>query len=76
MSKLTQRLLNRAADLAELQSKVQSDLTEAFRERYGTTYSDVNADEIIDVLDYHGGHITLSDVDEIMTKAGYPPRKG
>lgn len=74
MTKLTQRLLNHAASLAEKQAWAQSKLTEAFQARYGVTYSDVDADEIIDILDYNGGHITLDECDRIMSEKGYPPK--
>lgn len=74
MAKLTQRLLNRAGLIARQAAKVQSELTDAFNDRYGTTYSDVDADEIIDVLDYIGGGISLAECDRIMTEAGFPPK--
>lgn len=71
--KLTNRMLTKAGRLAEEMQGVQQSLTEAFRHRYGVTYSDVDADEIIDVLDYQGGKLTVEDCDRIMTAAGYPP---
>jgi len=71
--KLTQKLLNKAGRLAKEMASVQNELTDAFCARYGTTYSDVDADSIIDVLDYSGGHITLAECDNIMTECGFPP---
>lgn len=64
------RLLHRAALIAEKHAKVQGLLTEAFNHRYGCTYSDVDADELIDYLDYGaGGFYTARDVDAIMKAA-------
>jgi hypothetical protein len=73
MAKLTNRFLKRACRIASEASEVQSQLTAMFEERYGTTYSDAGADDIIDVLDYGGGTLTLEECDRIMTDAGYPP---
>ena len=73
--RLTSRLLQRAADLASQSNEIQGKLTAAFRHRYGTTYSDADADSLIDVLDYHGGSIDLEECDKIMIEAGYPPLK-
>lgn len=70
---LTNRMLKRAARVAEEMTQIASSLSAAFIQRYGVTYSDVDADEIIDVLDYHGGHLTVADCDRIMTEAGHPP---
>jgi len=73
MPKLTNRLLKRACRIAVEASKVQGELTEAFNERYGCTYSDVDADPLIDSLDYGGSVVTVDDCDQIMTDAGCPP---
>lgn len=72
---LTKRLLNQACRIAEKQLAMSHVLTDAFNERYGVTYSDVDADQIIDALDYGVGTITLAGCDSIMTEAGYPPRR-
>lgn len=67
-------LLRRAARLsAELQG-VQKSLTDAFIHRYGATYSDVDADELIDVLDYGGGTISVAIADAAMARRGCPKR--
>ena len=71
MAKLTNRLLKRACRIAVEASKVQAELTEAFNERYGCTYSDVDADHLIDALDYGGATVTVEDCD--MTYSGHPP---
>lgn len=73
--KLTTALLPFAARIAYKNSKVQHLLTKAFSERYGETYSEVDCDELIDILDYHGGHVDLSFADEAMTRCGCPPLK-
>lgn len=67
-----QSLLNRGAKIAAKAYEVHQELTKAFEDRYGTTYSDVDADEIIDILDYQGGKITVKEVDEIMANTGNP----
>jgi hypothetical protein len=73
MAKLSAALLRRAARIAEQASKVQADLTEAFRDRYGVTYSDVDCDWLIDVLDYGGGkNLTVAECDRAMENCGAP----
>lgn len=67
-----QSLLNRGVKIAAKAYEVQQELTKAFEDRYGITYSDVDADEIIDVLDYQGGKITVKQVDAIMAETGNP----
>lgn len=75
MGLLTNALLRRAHKVAVKQSAISSELTAAFEERYGATYSDVDEDMIIDALDYGvGGPVTLAECDNLMTAAGYPPR--
>lgn len=73
---LTTKLLQRAARLAEQSQAVQVQLTQAFEARYGTTYSAIDCDDLIDILDYNGGHVTLRIADEAMTSCGHPPLKG
>ncbi len=75
------RLLKRAAKAAKEQKLLNNQLTQAFEDRYGCTYSDVDADELIDCLDYgHGGSFKASEVDEIMSRCGAtqpaPSQKG
>lgn len=70
---LTNRMLKRAARVAEEKTQIASSLSAAFMHRYGVTYSDIDADDIIDVLDYHGGELTVADCDRIMSAAGHPP---
>ena len=72
MPKLTQALLDRASKLAKEFSDISSQITDAFEERYGVTHSDVDADYIIDALDYGQGSITLAECDKHMAQAGYP----
>lgn len=74
MVNLTNRLLKKAERIANEAHKMGSILTDVFNERYGITYSDVDADSIIDALDYGvAGGLTVEDCDRIMTDAGYPP---
>lgn len=74
MTNLTNRLLRKAAKLAEESQIVHGELTNAFIERYGITYSDVDADSIIDTLDYFGGSLTVAECDDIMAATGHPPK--
>lgn len=71
---LTNRLLKKAARISAEYQDIQNQLTDAFNERYGVTYSDVDADGIIDVLDYGGGDLTVEDCDAIMAATGNPPK--
>lgn len=74
---LTTRVLQQLANIAEKHSRLAIDVGDMFIERYGVTYNDVDCDELIDIFDYGGGHITLEEVDRYMTAAGYPPiRRG
>ena len=74
---LTTRVLQQLAKIAEKYNQLSIKVGEMFQERYGVTYSDVDCDEIIDILDYNGGSITLEEADRYMTAAGYPPiRRG
>ncbi len=75
-AQLTTALLRKAASISEQHSVIQGKLTEAFEDRYGVTYSDIDCDQLIDILDYGGGHIDLKKCDEIMRNHGYPVNKG
>lgn len=71
--KLTSALLRKATRVAADSAAVQRQLTEAFQERYGVTYSDVDADPIIDALDYGTGRLSsLAECDRIMAEHGAP----
>lgn len=71
--KLTAALLRRAAEAAMEHSKYNAMMSEAFNERYGHTYSDVDCDPLIDQLDYGSGGIpTLAECDEEMARCGAP----
>ncbi|UQS95242.1 hypothetical protein Pam5_26 [Pseudanabaena phage Pam5] len=75
MGKLNQRLLDRAVRIAKAATVVQGELTAAFEERYGLTYSEVDCDALIDVLDYGGGaRLTVADCDREMLLCGVSPR--
>lgn len=75
MAKLSNAFLERAARSAAHAKRMQAILTKAFEERYGVTYSDVDSDWLIEVLDYGNGRTpTLADCDRVMTDAGHPPK--
>ena len=74
---LTTKMLTRATKLAAKSMEMQSALTDAFNERYGATYSDVDCDFLIEALDYGGGvGLTLEEVDRRMAECGHPAKKG
>lgn len=73
MAKLNAALLRRAVNAAAKAKAVQAELTAAFNDRYGWTYSDVDCDALIDVLDYGGNsHLTVADCDREMALCGAP----
>lgn len=72
MARLTDNLLRRAVIAAGRHAAMQAELSKAFEERYGKTYSDVDADYIIDALDCGQGSITLVECDEHMARLGAP----
>lgn len=70
---LTSNLLKRVAAASRNYQKLSQQLTEAMRERYGSTHSDVDCDDLIESLDYGHGHApTLRDCDKFMAEAGAP----
>lgn len=74
--KLTSKLLARAARAASVQAALADQITAAFEKRYGVTHSDVDADELIDALDYGRTEgPTLARCDAIMAAAGYPVKE-
>lgn len=73
--KLTQRLLDQAMHAARRHAILQAKLTKAFMARYGVTYSNVNADQIIDALDYgRGPRITLKECDDYYGRLRLPAK--
>jgi len=73
MAKLSASLLRRAARASAQAMAVQHELTAAFRDRYGVTYSDVDCDALIDILDYAGGAgLTVAECDRLMAASGAP----
>jgi hypothetical protein len=73
MSKLTNGLLRRAHRAAVKHAELSARITEAFEERYGTTHSAIDCDDIIECLDYgHGHEMTVADCDEAMARSGTP----
>lgn len=75
MTKLTTALLRKAARIAAKSRKINAELTAAFNERYGCTYSDVDCDSLIDILDYGLGETgkTLRECDRAMALCGIHP---
>lgn len=73
--KLSTSMLQKSARLADQRLKAQKQLTEAFEDRYGATYSDADCDSLIDILDYHGGYVDLRMADDYMRSCGYVPLK-
>lgn len=79
MTKLTNSLLKRACKISNEYAEIQAKLSEAFEDRYGTTYSDVDCDQLIDILDGGTGvssiKLTVSDCDNYMNDCGILPLK-
>ncbi|TFZ81299.1 hypothetical protein [Candidatus Macondimonas diazotrophica] len=68
-----QKLINKALKISDACRVIQAELSRAFEERYGATYSDIDADELIDAFDYLGlDNLSVAQVDEIMRKNGSP----
>lgn len=66
-TKLLTRCSKAAAKHYELMDLVNAEC----QRRYGCSYSDIDADQLIDVLDIHGGeNITAQYFDEQMTLSG------
>lgn len=73
MTKLTNGLLRRAHRAAVKHAQLASQITEAFEERYGTTHSAIDCDDIIECLDYgHGHEMTVEECDAAMAGCGNP----
>ncbi len=54
---------------------LSAQITAVFEERYGQTFSDVDADGLIDMPDYGGGGTpTVAECDEEMERCGAPAR--
>lgn len=69
--KLSDALLRRAHRAAVRHSALNQQLTKAFQERYGCTYSDVDCDNLIDALDYGAGsEPTVESCDAAMSESG------
>lgn len=66
------RKFNQTADAAEKLTRLQQELGEMFKERYGQHYSDVDCDPVIDTVDVNGGRMTLAEIDESMAMCGCP----
>ncbi len=62
-----QKLLTKCADTAKLHNELCKEVGAECKRRYGKGYNEVDADSIIDVLDYYGGTITVAEVEEEMT---------
>ena len=69
------QLLERAQRIAQEHVQMQAALTEAFEERYGVTYSAVEAERVVDALDYGQGVVTVAEVDAAMKERGAPLRR-
>lgn len=68
------KLVLSAQKIARKHMDLSSQITEAFIARYGITFSDIDADELIEAFDYGGGDcFTVHEIDKIMTSKGYPP---
>lgn len=69
-----QKLIDKAAKLAEQHAAATDALHTAFVERYGVGYSDVDCDSVIDVCDVRGGELSVEQCDAEMALLGYPKK--
>lgn len=66
-----QKLLNKTARAAKKHTSLTQDVTDECLERFGETYSDIDADHIIEILDYGvGGSITVGRFEKEMIRCG------
>jgi len=56
-----QKLLDQASKAAEKHKELSDKVNAECIRRFGVSYSDVDADGIIDVIDIYGGTITVED---------------
>lgn len=76
-ARLTSALLDRAHRAAVRNAEMASLVTEAMRQRYGCTHSDVDCDDLIEALDYGSGNApTLTECDRLMAACGVVPLQG
>ena len=68
-----QELLTKACRAARAHARLNHKITDAFEARYGCTYSDVDADSLIESLDYGSVTVTVAECDADMTLHGKPP---
>ncbi len=62
-----------ALRVVTLHQMMSGEVTDAMRERYGATHSDLDLDELIEPLDYgQGSTPKVADIDRLMSEAGYP----
>ncbi|MBC8719261.1 hypothetical protein [Ochrobactrum sp. Marseille-Q0166] len=74
MRKLTTARLHAACRLAQKHTKTNLEINRLFEQRYGTSYSEIDEDWIIDSLDYGTGKLlSLKECDKLMAENGYPP---
>lgn len=70
-----QRLLNSTSAASARAARLQRQVAAEFEKRYGAAYSDVDADGVIDAVDYGTCNITVTDCDEEMARSGFPLRR-
>lgn len=61
--------LHSCSDLARRHAAKRLQVADEFKRRYGVDPSDIDADEIIDSIDYGHRLMDLAEVDRIMQKA-------
>ena len=73
--KQIEQLLRQTCDTAAKHAALTRQLSEVMKSRYGVSPHDVDCDTYIDAVDYHGGSLTLAQIDAEMTSLGYPPKE-
>lgn len=65
------KLLTSCAKAAEKHRQLMASVAEECEQRYGCSYSDVDADTLIDILDLHGADkLTATEFDQVMKSHG------
>ncbi len=61
-----QGIINRMVKIAHEHTQLSLRIDEICLARYGHTYSELDCDDIIDMLDYNGGKMTVAEFDASM----------
>ena len=67
------KLMKQTNDATWRATILQNRVSDEFKRRYGTTYSDADLDDFIDIFDYGSGDpLTAAQTDRLMEDHGFP----